>query len=149
MQVDKTNLAWNIQCTIPTVPIESRRILDAILVELRNQGWGDHDIFCIHLALEEALMNAIKHGNKLDPRKQIDVTCRITQTTLTATVKDEGVGFDPATVPDCNDDDRLEIPSGRGLKLMRSFMNRVAYNEAGNSVTLEKVRSQAPVAVAG
>jgi serine/threonine-protein kinase RsbW len=53
---------------------------------------------------------------------------------------DEGEGFDPAIVPDCTLEDRLDVPSGRGVMLIRSFMTRVEYNEKGNAVVLEKAR---------
>jgi serine/threonine-protein kinase RsbW len=56
-------------------------------------------------------------------------------------IVDEGEGFDPAIVPDCTLEDRLEVPSGRGVMLIRSFMTRVAYNAKGNAVVLEKVRA--------
>ena len=55
---------------------------------------------------------------------------------------DEGQGFNPATVPDCTLDERLEVPSGRGVMLMRTFMTRIEYSAAGNSVLLEKIRDQ-------
>ncbi len=140
---------WQCRYFIPSVATECRRVLDETLAKLREQDWIEHDVFAVHLAMEEALMNALKHGNQSNPRKQINVVCLLTPTTFTVTVKDEGVGFDLEAVPDCTDDDRLEIASGRGLLLMRSFMTRIEYNKPGNGVTLEKTRSQAPVAVAG
>jgi serine/threonine-protein kinase RsbW len=53
-------------------------------------------------------------------------------------ITDEGDGFDPGQVPDCTADDRLEMPGGRGVMLMKSFMTRIEYNAKGNSVLLEK-----------
>jgi serine/threonine-protein kinase RsbW len=55
-------------------------------------------------------------------------------------VEDEGDGFDPAQVPDCTLEERLDVPSGRGVMLMRSFMTRIEYNAKGNAVVLEKRR---------
>jgi serine/threonine-protein kinase RsbW len=55
-------------------------------------------------------------------------------------VEDEGSGFDPSAVPDCTLEDRLDVPSGRGVMLMRSFMTSVAFNARGNRVTMEKKR---------
>ena len=52
------------------------------------------------------------------------------------------LGINPATVPDCTLDERLEVPSGRGVMLMRTFMTRIEYSAAGNSVLLEKIRDQ-------
>ena len=56
-------------------------------------------------------------------------------------ITDEGTGFDPEGVADCTDAEHIELPSGRGIMLMRSFMNRVEYNKRGNVVTMEKDRS--------
>ena len=54
---------------------------------------------------------------------------------------DEGAGFDPAAVPDCRDEERLEAPGGRGVMLMRTFMTRIEYNASGNRVLMEKQRA--------
>lgn len=103
-------------------------------------GWDQSDIFGIHLAAEEAIVNAILHGNQLDPGKKVKVLSRVSTEVVRIEVHDEGPGFDPSTVPDCTRDDRLQIPSGRGLMLMRSFMTRIEYLGRGNIVLLEKVR---------
>ncbi|MGE0606803.1 MAG: ATP-binding protein [Pirellulales bacterium] len=137
------NWIWQIRHVIPSVPHESRRVLDELLAQLREQSWVEHDVFSVHLAMEEALMNAIKHGNKLDARKCIHVVCKLSPQMLRIEVTDEGSGFDPAAVPDCTEDDRLEVPSGRGLMLMKSFMTDVEYNERCNGVILEKARTPA------
>ena len=55
-------------------------------------------------------------------------------------IRDEGAGFNPEEVPDPTDPDHLEIPSGRGIMLMRAFMTRVEYNDLGNCVVMEKQR---------
>lgn len=92
--------------------------------------------------MEEAIANAVKHGNRLDPSKQIHVTCRLGTSGLYVEVADEGEGFDPSAVPDPTAPDRLEEPSGRGIMLMRSFMDRVEFSPRGNCVKLEK---QSPI----
>ena len=51
---------------------------------------------------------------------------------------DEGAGFKPSAVPDCCAPDRLEVPGGRGLALIKAYMTRVEYNDRGNCVTMEK-----------
>ena len=107
--------------------------------------WVDHDIFSIHLALEEALVNAIKHGNGLDLAKQVRVRCRMSDDLVQIEIADEGEGFDPTRVPDPTDEHHRECPNGRGVMLMRSFMDRVEYNERGNCVLLEKRRTKTRV----
>ncbi len=55
-------------------------------------------------------------------------------------ITDQGPGFNPEAVPDCTDDDHLDVPNGRGIMLMRNFMSLVEYNDTGNVVTMEKLR---------
>ena len=78
------------------------------------------------LALEEALLNALKHGNRLDPVKTVTVTCEISEQQVEISVEE---GFDPDSLPDPNDTEQIEADSGRGILLMRSFMTWVRYNE--------------------
>jgi serine/threonine-protein kinase RsbW len=107
---------------------------------LRLHEYGDRDIFSIKLALEEALINAIKHGNQMDRNKSVHISYRITADRFDVTVTDEGRGFDPNDVPDPTAVENLERPSGRGLMLMRHYMTEVCYNSAGNSVSMTKLR---------
>ena len=114
--------------------------MDEILTRLSAQSWGQRDIFGVHLALEEALVNAIKHGNGWDASKSVHVCCRLSLRRLLIEIRDEGTGFNPDNVPDCRDPDHLEVPSGRGVLLMRSFMSSVEYNCQGNCVVMTKDR---------
>jgi serine/threonine-protein kinase RsbW len=98
------------------------------------------DLFGVHLAVEEAVVNAIRHGNKLDAAKRVRLLCKICDHRLRIEVADEGPGFDPAKVPDPTENENLEVPSGRGIMLMRNFMHFVEYNAVGNRVVMEKHR---------
>lgn len=118
------------------------------------------------VALEEALNNALYHGNlELDSHlregdraayramveerrhaapyktRKIHVAVHLEKDHGAFVIRDEGPGFDPRVLPDPTDPTNLEKPSGRGLLLMRTFMDDVAYNEAGNQVTLIKRRN--------
>ena len=93
--------------------------------------------------IAEAIVNAIVHGNRLDPAKKVHVECVVSPDVTRIAITDEGAGFDPASVPDCTSDERLEAPGGRGVMLMRSFMSRIEYNAKGNGVVLEKIRNPA------
>jgi serine/threonine-protein kinase RsbW len=73
----------------------------------------------------------------------VHVDCHVSRDHVRVEITDEGQGFDPASVPDCTLEERLEAPSGRGVMLMRSFMTRITYNAKGNSVVLEKSRAAA------
>lgn len=92
--------------------------------------------FGIRLALEEALSNAFKHGNGDDPAKTVRLTCRIADDRIVLEVEDEGQGFDPSSVPDPTQEENVEIPAGRGLVLMRSFMSDVTIHPPGNRVEM-------------
>lgn len=131
---------WRRELDLPSERGASRQIMDELLEQLDRHGWSATDKFGIHLAAEEAIVNAILHGNRLDPRKRVHVICTISPDLFRIDITDEGDGFDPALVPDCTQEDRLTVPSGRGVMLMRSFMTRIEYNPAGNAVVLEKRR---------
>lgn len=131
---------WTSDYVIPSRTGAGRRIIDDLLEQLRRHQWEARDIFCVQLAAEEALVNAIKHGNRLDAGKQVCISCRMAPDLLRIEIADQGKGFDPASVPNPTDPAMVDSPRGRGIMLMRSFMSRVEYNEAGNRVVLEKTR---------
>jgi len=119
---------------------ESRRVQDEIEQHLRAHQYSERDIFSIKLALEEALVNAIKHGNQLDKQKKVHIHYKVTSSRFDVRITDEGGGFDPGDVPDPTAVENLERPSGRGLMLMRHYMNEVCYNDNGTTVVMSKNR---------
>jgi len=119
---------------------EVSRVEDAVIEAAIEYGFSGHDQFAIKLALEEALANAIKHGNKSDPGKQVIVEFEVNEHQFSISVSDEGVGFDPEDVPDPTLDENLEKPFGRGVMLMNTYMNQVSYNPRGNRVTMVRKR---------
>ena len=133
--------AWRLVVNLPSERGSNRQVTDQLLEQLGVHGWPPADIFAIHLAAEEAIVNAIVHGNKLDPTKKVHVECEISTAVVRISIRDEGAGFDPASVPDCTVDERLEAPGGRGVMLMKSFMTSIEYNATGNAVVLLKRRS--------
>ncbi|MFV0444336.1 MAG: ATP-binding protein [Planctomycetaceae bacterium] len=128
--------------TIPSEPAAGQQVQDRIIAAMETRGFGAHEVFGMRLALEEGIVNAIKHGNGLDPDKKVMVECEVSEERVTVVIEDEGPGFDPGDVPDPTEEDNLEKPSGRGLMLMRAFMSRVEYHGRGNKVTLEKIRGE-------
>jgi anti-sigma regulatory factor (Ser/Thr protein kinase)/CheY-like chemotaxis protein len=124
----------------------------------------------VNMALEEAMLNAIYHGNlevssklRNDPergdepyrelieqrRKQapfrerrVTVRATISKNEARFVVTDQGPGFDPGSLPDPTDPDNIELASGRGLLLIRTFMDEVAHNTKGNEITMVKKRQQ-------
>jgi serine/threonine-protein kinase RsbW len=124
---------------IPSDPAQARAVQDQIEQLLLSFPVGDRDVFSIKLALEEAIVNAIKHGNQLDRSKSVRISYRLHADRFEVQITDEGAGFDPADVPDPTAVENLERPCGRGLMLMRYYMTEVHYNQCGNSVFLRKV----------
>lgn len=103
-----------------------------IEAELLRRGYDPAASFAIRLALEEGINNGFRHGNKSDPDKAVKMHCRIDDDEVLLEIEDEGPGFDPATVPDPTDDENIEIPSGRGIMLIRAYMSEVDYVPPGN-----------------
>ena len=128
--------------TIASDPAEVQRIQDHIESRLKEHRFEAKDIFCIRLALEEALVNAIKHGNQLDHSKKVHIDCTIKHDRVELRIVDEGPGFDPQEVPDPLCEENLERACGRGLFLIRHCMTGVTYHAPGNQVTMFKVRQR-------
>ena len=127
-----------VDLVIASDPAEARRIQEQIEQLLQDRQAHDHDIFSIRLALEEALVNAIKHGNQSDPAKKVRISYRLLADRFEVAISDEGTGFNPEDVPDPTAAENLERPCGRGLMLMRHYMSEVRYNDRGNAVTMSK-----------
>ena len=117
---------------------EMERVIEDVLHRLETAGFSDRERFAVRLALEEAVMNAIRHGHHFDFSKHVHLRYHVTQECLLAEVEDEGPGFNPAAVPDPREPENLERECGRGLLLMRSYMTWVRYNERGTCVTMCK-----------
>ncbi len=129
-----------VEVLLESDPAEARRFQDVMEQQLlRSSHASVHEIFSIKLALEEALINAIKHGNQMDRAKKVRVQYRVSPDFFEVRVIDEGGGFDPSDVPDPTAVENLERPCGRGLMLMRHYMTNVVYNHSGNCVAMSKV----------
>lgn len=133
---------WQHEESFPSRTTDAKRLLESVLSRLETENWFPHDIFGVHLALEEALVNAVKHGNKFDEAKRVHFIVRLSPEKLYVQVRDEGPGFKLEEVPDCTEDENLEKCSGRGIMLMKNFMTFVEYNDTGNMVTMEKARKR-------
>jgi serine/threonine-protein kinase RsbW len=122
------------------VPAEIVPVIEDIVAPMETAGYSSKEIFGVRLAPEEALVNAIKHGHKGDPSKEVHLRYQVTRDRLLAEIADQGPGFDPHAVPDPLAPENLERPCGRGLVLMRHYMTWVRFNDAGNRVTLCRLR---------
>lgn len=116
-------------------------VLDDVCEAMTALQFPERDLFAVRLSLEEALVNALKHGNGSDPTKEVAFRYLVMREGVAAEVEDQGGGFDPDQVADPRAEENLERPGGRGLLLMRAYMSWVRYNECGNHVSLGKFTS--------
>ena len=130
----------SVEFVIPSDLNEARRLQELIEKQLQQCHYEDKEIFGIRLALEEAIVNAIKHGNQMDRGKKVHVRFRVLPDRFDVGVTDEGPGYDPGDVPDPLADENLERPTGRGLFLMQHYMTEVVVHPPGNRLTMSKVR---------
>jgi serine/threonine-protein kinase RsbW len=142
VQPDSTE--WRCNRRIPSDLSQGVALIRELIERLRAADWSDGEIFGIHLSMEEALANAIRHGNGQSLDKVVRVIVRASTDQFYAKVSDEGPGFDPSTIPDPTTDENLERPCGRGLMLMRCYMDRVVFSRTGNSVEMYKNRATKP-----
>jgi serine/threonine-protein kinase RsbW len=122
---------------------DARDAQGRVLAAIEECNFDASCCFAVRLALEEALSNAFKHGNKNDPEKVVTLRCRIDGESIEIDIEDQGDGFDPEAVPDPTEEENLEIPAGRGIVLMRSFMTDVRFEPPGNRVRMTFSRTAA------
>jgi serine/threonine-protein kinase RsbW len=118
---------------------ELRPLLERMAAWMEAVGYEPTDCAGMRLALEEAVVNALRHGHRYDPAKQVRVRFRVDAFEALAEVEDEGPGFDFRRVPDPTAAENLFKPSGRGLLLMRHFTTWLRFHGRGNLVTLCRV----------
>jgi serine/threonine-protein kinase RsbW len=92
----------------------------------------------VRLALEEAITNAIRHGNKMDAQLSVTIDIQKDAGDLIITVTDQGAGFDFNSLADPTHSENLMKTSGRGIFLIRQFMDRVEFSDCGRSITMVK-----------
>lgn len=112
----------------------------AVADALAARGYDEGAMFAIRLALEEAIVNAFRHGNRSDPKKVVFFRATIDGSRADFEVEDQGPGFDPGLIPDPTEDDNIEIPSGRGVMLIKAYMTEVEYVKPGNRLRMAYIR---------
>ena len=141
MDADPDNEATFKVRVIPSDPAKTATPKQEILEDLEQRGFCGDEVFAVKLALEEALSNAIKHGNRNDPAKTITVRYAVDSNKAVVIVGDQGGGFDADKVPDPTQPHRLPVPNGRGIMLMRAYMDEVVFRDNGREVRLVKRRA--------
>ena len=133
---------WRSEHTIPSQSGAGCDAIHEVIEKLGKAGWGESDIFSVQLAMEEAVVNALKHGNCLDCRKMVRINTYLAEDLVRIEISDEGAGFDPDALPDPTEKSHRDVPGGRGVMLIRSFMSNVEYNATGNQVVMERRRGE-------
>jgi serine/threonine-protein kinase RsbW len=105
-----------------------------------KSGFDEDDSGRIAMAVREATVNAVLHGNRYDPSKRVTISFESTPEALTVTVRDEGEGLDPAKLPNPLAPENLLKESGRGIFLIRTFMDEIHFRtmSPGNEITMIK-----------
>lgn len=127
---------------VESKPVVLGQLCRQLLSALETRDFSADDIFAVHLAFEEAFLNAVKHGNRMDATKKVTVDYSVDQEKVEIRVRDEGEGFDPGRIPDPRIGENLYRPEGRGLLLIRSYMHVVEYNERGNSLRMVRYKGR-------
>jgi serine/threonine-protein kinase RsbW len=124
-------------------------VLKYLLERVAKMGVISPEGSNLFVALDEAFVNAVKHGNKSDPTKLIRVGAELSPNEACFTIEDEGEGFDVQTIPDPRDPANLFKSSGRGVLLIYNIMDEVEYNAQGNRVKMVKRPEREPKAETG
>lgn len=125
---------------IPSDTVEAQRVHALLMEKLTELNYSEKVIFGVKLAFEEALVNAIVHGNQLDRAKHVRVQFSINEKQVTLEVEDQGPGFCVDDVPDPTAPENLERPCGRGLLLMRAYMTSCDFLPPGNKCRMTRLR---------
>jgi serine/threonine-protein kinase RsbW len=131
------------RCGRATIAVteEIADLLTEVIGAMEEVGYGACDTFAVRLALEEAVINAVKHGHGNDPRKQARIWWIVSASAVRLVVQDDGAGFDPDRVSDPSLPENQEHSGGHGVFLMRFYMSWVCFNNAGNGVAMCRYRS--------
>lgn len=118
--------------------LESIEVVENLICKVKEEhSLSEKSYNGIWIALNEALINAIKHGNKYNTSKKVSLTVETKEDRyLCFTVKDEGEGFDPQNVPDPTNPDSLAQPNGRGVFLINKLADKVRFSDNGTVVEM-------------
>lgn len=131
----------NIEFELPSAISLMHIVLEYLIKRVEKLGVCKPDQSNLFVALDEAFVNAVKHGNKYDPRKLVRITAEVSKAEAKFTIEDEGEGFDVNSIPDPLDPENLFKTSGRGVLLMYNIMDEVMFNDRGNRLTMIKKAS--------
>lgn len=140
--VDKANtvkqLHEMIEFEFPSAISLMHAILEYLMKRVEKVGVVNTENSNLFIALDEAFVNAVKHGNKFDANKIVRISAEVSTKEARFTIEDEGDGFDIAAIPDPRNPENLFKTSGRGVLIIHNVMDEVTYNERGNRLTMIK-----------
>lgn len=132
------DLHENIEFELPSALSLMHIVLDYLIKRVEKLGVVKSEQSNLFVALDEAFVNAVKHGNKFDSGKNVRITAEVSKQEARFTIEDEGEGFDVNAIPDPLDPMNLFKTSGRGVLFIYNIMDEVKYNERGNRLTMVK-----------
>lgn len=132
------DLHENIEFELPSAISLMHIVLDYLMKRVEKLGVIKPEHSNLFVALDEAFVNAVKHGNKFDVKKLVRVAAEISKQEARFTIEDEGEGFDVQNIPDPLDPKNLFKTSGRGVLFIYNIMDEVNYNDRGNRLTMVK-----------
>lgn len=132
------DLHENIQFELPSAISLMHIVLEYLMKRVEKLGVIRPEQSNLFVALDEAFVNAVKHGNKFDAQKLVRITAEVSNKEARFTIEDEGEGFDVNDIPDPLDPENLFKTSGRGVLFIYNIMDEVKYNERGNRLTMVK-----------
>jgi anti-sigma regulatory factor (Ser/Thr protein kinase) len=127
---------------VPAVPSSIPTVSEGVRQLLESKGWTDDELMPVELSIDEALANAIRHGCRNDPAKQVQ--CVVTTDAageVVVVVRDPGSGFDATAVPNPLAGENVLKPSGRGVFLINQLMDEVGFSDGGREVQMKKRRT--------
>ena len=132
------DLHENIEFELPSAISLMHIVLEYLMKRVEKLGVIKPERSNLFVALDEAFVNAVKHGNKFDVQKLVRVTAEVSGKEARFTIEDEGEGFDVNSIPDPLDPENLFKTSGRGVLFIYNIMDEVKYNDRGNRLTMVK-----------
>ncbi|WP_448528447.1 ATP-binding protein [Raineya sp.] len=126
----------SVSLQIPSLP-ENIRIVESFIENIRDQYQINDDIYGnILVAITEAVNNAIHHGNKCNPKKNVELAMQLLEDAIRFVIRDEGEGFDHQHIPDPLAPENLEKIGGRGIFLIRHLADEVHFQDEGREITM-------------
>ena len=141
--MNATRVSYTLESSLESVNKAEQAARDLAV----KAGFDEEETDRIAMSVREATVNAVLHGNQYDPKKRVTVAFEVTPESLSVSVRDEGKGLDPGGIPDPLAPENLLKQSGRGIFLIRAFMDEVRFRsmDPGTEITLiKRVRGNDP-----